>query len=1061
MIYYIICRKAYSKGERMKKETSSPNFVEMEHGLLNTWEETGLFKKIVAKNQNGPRFRFLDGPVTANNRLGIHHIWGRTLKDITIKYNAMQGKSCQYQNGFDAQGMWVEVNVEKELGLNGKPEIVEYGLDKFTNMCMQRVDYFANAITEQSKRIGQFMDWDHSYFTNTDKNITSIWAFLKVCDQKGYIVRKKRPMVWCPRCGTSISEHEMSGSYKDVIHNALFIKLPVKGKDFKMVAWTTTPWTLTANVALAVNPELTYVKVKQASGEILVLGKDSLKALKGDAEILDEFKGEELVGLEYETCFPELPEQQFVHKIYPWEAVEAGEGSCVVHIAPGCGAEDFDLGLRHGLPQICPINDAGNILDNFGEFSGMASTEYGSQEGERRPPLVDKIINRLQADGKLVYSHKYKHSYPYCWRCKTDLVYKLIDTWYIDMQALRPQLTKAIEEVEFKPEFARKRMLDWLNNMGDWNISRSRFYGLPLPFYICPKCGKRHVIGSIEELRERAINPDLIDKLPNIHRPWIDDITIRCDCGEEVKRIPEVGDCWLDAGITPFSTKGYFDDPEYFKNNFPSDYVCEMIEQIKLWFYSMLVMSVTLTGKAPYKKIVTYQYVLDENGGEFHKSGGNSLDCTDVCDRHGADPIRYLYAAANPTGDMRFGDGLISEAKRKLIAFWNVYGFFNTYAVLDKPDLEDYNPDYAKMNVIDKWLINRIRKFTAISTAAYEANEYYKVVAEFESLTDDISNFYIRTNRPRFWKSSGEDSLNAYYCLYSAIKTMLTVMAPIIPFTTEYVWQNTVVEMEKNAPESVHLATFPAVEEYDEKLLSSIEQARQIIYLGLKIRNENKIKIKQPLKKLFVKGSDEFVAASDLLADQIKSELNVKEIEKVTDDAKFNVSSLVVNFRKAGAVLKSRVNELKNALLNATPEQTENYVDQFKAGGSVNVDNFGEVPADILDLKFSPRPEYAIVVEGNNTVVLDIEIDESLAVEGLYRELVRAIQVARKELGFNITDRIDLRISGEGMEEVLTAYGKNIMNETLALSIGEEREYLSKEVDLSGVKVKIEIALSK
>ena len=534
------------------------------------------------------------------------------------------------------------------------------------------------------------------------------------------------------------------------------------------------------------------------------------------------------------------------------------------------------------------------------------------------------------------------------------------------------------------------------------------------------------------------------------------------DCGEAVKRIPEVGDCWLDAGITPFSTKGYFDNPEYFKNNFPSDYVCEMIEQIKLWFYSMLVMSVTLTGKAPYKKIVTYQYVLDENGGEFHKSGGNNLDCTAVCDQFGADPVRYLYAGANPTTDMRFGAGLISEAKRKMIAFWNVYGFFNTYAVLDKPELDGYTPKAESLNIIDKWLLERVKSFVNVSTQAYEANEYYKVVAEFEALTDDISNFYIRTNRPRFWKSSGEDQRNAYYCLYTAIKTMLTVMAPIIPFTTEYVWQNTVTELEKNAPQSVHLASFPAVQAYDKELLSAIENARQIIYLGLKIRNENKIKIKQPLKKLFVKGSEAFVSSADLLAEQIKSELNVKEIEKVDSDDTFNVTALTVNFRKAGAVLKARVNELKNALLALTSDQMAQAVASFKQGGEVEVAGFGVVPADIMELKLSPRPEYAVVVEGNNTVVLDVEIDERLAVEGSYRELVRAIQVARKEFGFEISDRIRLRVSGEGMDEVLASFADNIKNETLALSIGEEGEYpYCKDVELSGVPVKIEIALNK
>lgn len=1036
----------------MRKETSSVDFIGIEHSLLSKWKDSNLFAKIVAKNENGPRFRFLDGPVTANNRLGIHHIWGRTLKDITIKYNAMQGKNCQYQNGFDAQGMWVEVNVEKELGLNGKPEILGYGLDKFTNKCMERVKYFANAITDQSIRTGQFMDWDNSYFTNTDENITSIWAFLKICDEKGYIVRKKRPMVWCPRCGTSISDHEMSGSYKDVIHTAILFKLPVKGKDFKMVAWTTTPWTLTANVALAVNPELTYVKVRQQSGELLVLGKDSIQMLKGDGEIVEEFKGSELVGLEYETCFPELPLQQFTHKVLPWEDVVQGEGSCIVHIAPGCGAEDFELGKRYDLPQISPINDGGVILDNFGEFSGMLTTEYGEVQGIRRPPLVDMVIDRLTKDGKLVYAHKYKHSYPYCWRCKTDLVYKLIDTWYIAMDNLRPQLIEALDEVEFKPEFARKRMLDWLNNMGDWNISRSRFYGLPLPFYICPKCGKRHVIGSIEELKERAINPELVDKLPNIHRPWIDDIKITCsECGSEVSRIPEVGDCWLDAGITPFSTKKYFTDKEYFNNNYPSDYVCEMIEQIKLWFYSILVMGVTITGKAPFKKVCTYQYVLDENGGEFHKSGGNTLDCSEVCDKFGADPIRYLYAAANPTIDMRFGESLITEAKRKIIAFWNMYSFFNTYAVIDNPELEHYHPDIESLPLIDKWLVNRVNKFVNIANACYDDNEYYKVVQEFEVLTDDICNFYIRTNRPRFWKSSGDDQMNAYYCLYYAIKNMLLVMAPIIPFLTDYIWDNTVCELESNEPKSIHLASFPTVKDVDEKLLTMVDKARQIIYLGLKIRNENKIKIKQPLKTVYVKGDKDFVEASGFMKDQILGELNVKDIEVVESDDKFNTRSLVLNFRKAGAVLRKDVNTVKNLLLEATEEQSQRYVGEFANGGNVNVDGYGEVPADILELKFAPRPEFAVVVEGNNTVVLDIELDAELEQEGMLRELIRNIQVARKEADFQIDDRINLYIKGEGVDHLVEKYADIIKNETLAKQLNIDAVYsFERTIDMNG-----------
>ena len=1010
----------------MKKESATLDFVEMEHRMLERWKQQDLFHKIVDKNKNGERFRFLDGPITANNRAGVHHIWGRTLKDITIKYNALKGKSCQYQNGFDAQGMWVEVNVEKALGLNGKPEILEYGLDNFTNKCMERVNHYANEITNQSIRIGQFMDWENSYFTNSDENITSIWAFLKKCDEKGWIVKKNRPMVWCPRCGTSISEHEMAGAYSEVVHTALFVKLPVVGKDFKMVAWTTTPWTLTANVALAVNPELDYVKVKQTStGDILVLGKDSLSALKGDAEIIEEFKGDTLVGLEYETCFPELSEQQFTHKVVAWDQVQAGEGACVVHIAPGCGEEDFELGKTLGLPEICPINEQGVMLDNCGFVAGMKTTE-----------VVETIVERLKNDNKLVYAHKYKHSYPHCWRCKTDLVYKLISTWYIRMDEIRPQLIEAINEVEFQPEYAKKRMLDWLNNMGDWNISRSRFYGLPLPFYVCEKCGKLHVIGSLEELREKAVNPQKIDELPNIHRPWIDDIQIKCECGETLSRIPEVGDCWLDAGITPFSTKKYFTDKEYFADNFPSDFVCEMIEQIKLWFYSTLVMSVVLEGKAPYKKIVTYQYVLDENGGEFHKSGGNNLECDFVADKVGAEAIRYLYAGANPTFDMRFGFSLCDEAKKKMLGFWNVYTFFNTYACIDEPKLDGYKPNFEKLSIIDKWLLEKVRIFAEQSDKNYAVHKCYLVVKDFENLVDDISNFYIRSNRKRFWNTS-DDQLDAYYCLYIAIKTIIKVMSPIFPFLTEEIWQNLVRELEPSAPESVHLDFYPVLENLgNEHLVGEIEKAREIIYLAQKLRNEHKIKVKQPLSTMFLVAEDDYKQATNNLKQIILDELNIKKIEFVEEQNRFNDSKLVLNFKKAGAVLKGDVNKVKNLLETMSKQDMQKCVDAYNAGQDVAVADY-TLATDMLELRLSPKPEYAIANLGNNLVALDIELTEELVKEGAIREIIRQIQVARKEADFMIEDRIYIEFvcEDEKINQILTEFAEQIKKETLALEI--------------------------
>ena len=1008
----------------MKKEQTVPNFVEMEHGILKFWQANDSFHKLVKKNEGHERFRFLDGPATANNRLGIHHFWGRTLKDLTIRYNALKGRDCQYQNGFDGQGLWVEVNVEKELGLNGKPEIVAYGIDKFTNKCMERVDYFANEITNQSIRMGQWMDWDNSYFTNTDENITSIWHFLKVCDEHGWIIKKNRPMAWCPRCGTSLSEHEMSSSYHEVEHTAVFIKLPVKGKDFKLVAWTTTPWTLSANVALAVNPEFEYVKVN-FEGENIVLGKDRLSVLKQkNIEILEIFKGSDLVGLEYETCFPELSEQKFTHKIVAWDMVDKVEGTCVVHIAPGCGAEDFELGQSLNLPEICPINEQGVMLENTGFLAGKKTTD-----------VVDLVVDRLKSDGKLLYAHKYKHSYPFCWRCKTDLVYKLISAWFIKVDEIRPMALKAIEDVEFKPEFAKKRMIDWLNNMGDWNISRSRFYGLPLPFYVCEKCGKVHVIGSLEELKKRAVNPELVDKLPNIHKPWIDDIKIKCDCGEVVSRVPEVGDVWLDAGITPFSTKKYFTDKKFFKENFPSDYVCEMIEQIKLWFYSLLMMSVVLTGKAPYKKLVTYQYVKDENGGEFHKSGGNSLEADKVADQVGADVVRYLYSSSSPVNDMRFGFNLTDEARRKLLAFWNIYTFFNTYACIDNPDLAHFKPKEENLSISDKWLVESINKFVEDSDKNYAEDKSYLVVKDFEKLVDDISNFYIRSNRKRFWKSENkEDQMTAYWCLYNAIKSLIRVMTPVIPFVTEYIWQNMVREIENDEVECVMLSGFPK-KIYNKdfsKILEETVVARDIMSTAQRLRNEHQIKVKQPLKIMYIAGRDGIVDVANDFGDIIKDELNIKELKVVTDDSMFNDEFLSVNFKKAGAVLKGDVQKLKNALAGLDVEENEKVMAGYKAG-KVCVGEFKDLNSDLFNLEKKPKTDFVIAHENGNTIVLDINLDEQLILEGLYREFVRGLQVLRKEADFSIDDRLYayLETADEQLATMLYNYMDKIKQEVL------------------------------
>lgn len=1034
----------------MKKEQASYDFSRNEQLIQSLWEDGRFFEKLVEKNKNGSRFRFLDGPITANNAMGVHHAFGRTLKDITIKYNSMKGRSCQFQNGFDAQGLWVEVEVEKQLGFKSKTDIIEYGLDKFTDACMDRVQEKAGVITEQSKRLGQWMDWDHSYFTNTDENITSIWHFLKVCHERGWLVRRKKVMPWCPRCGTSLSEHEMTGAYSEVTCESVFIRLPIRDENASILVWTTTPWTLTSNVAVAVNPDMEYVycKVKSTDRLLIVCKEAAKRVIKGDmVEIVKTVKGSELVGKEYETVFPELPVQNFIHKIIPWEDVVATEGTGAVHIAPGCGAEDYELGLKYDLPKINPINESGIILPEFAPFDGKSTVE-----------VAHDVFDALKASDKLYYIQDYTHSYAHCWRCKTDIVFRLVDEWYLASDEIRPQLIEAIDHVEWQPEHLKKRMLDWLNNMGDWNISRKRFYGLPLPFYVCPKCGKVTVIGSKEELVERS-SPEEAAKIKNLHRPWIDEVKIRCDCGELVSRVSEVGDCWLDAGITPFSTKKYFTDREYWKNNFPSDVVIEMVEQIRLWFYSLLFMSVTLEGVAPYKKVVSYGSVVQENGSRFSKSG-TMIRLEDVCDKLGADTIRYMYAGNNSINDLRFGYGLGDEARRKILGFWNSYVFFNTYASIDNPELAGFTPDESELTVTDKWLIQVTNDFIREAAAAYESHMYQKVLKAFELYIDNMSNWYIRINRRRFYKDDGDKRI-AYWTLYQALKTTIRIMAPIMPFITDYIWQNMVREIEPAETESVHLSDFPESiwsSDYSE-IVSQTEKIRDIIYLAQKLRNEHKIAVKQPLRAMFVKAEPDYAAAINTFESFIKDETNVQRIEFVANDAGFFETKLTVNFKTAGAILKKEVNRLKQTVSELSESEVMAVIAQFDANGEAMINGFETpLPKDVFNVVTVPKAEYAVVSIGNNIVALDLEIDNELRLGGMLRKLIRQLQLCRKDANYSVEDRIHLEITSddEDINGIVSSHRDKLASELLACEIGKLDNFdYQTEIEIDSAKATV------
>jgi isoleucyl-tRNA synthetase len=810
--------------------------------------------------------------------MGVHHAWGRTYKDFFQRFHAMRGRKLRYQNGFDGQGLWVEVEVEKALGFKGKPDIVEFGLENFSRECRQRVETFAARITEQSKRLGYWMDWERSYVTLDDSNIEHIWLFLSKCHEKGWLARDYRVMPWCPRCETSLSQHESADSYKDITHRSVYVQLPIEGRDNEyFLVWTTTPWTLSANVALALNPEMTYCRVL-SDEKVLVLSKGTLQsALKPGYQVLEEVPGSDLIGLRYSGPFDDALLQQKMNESTPrrtvaWEEVGEDEGTGIVHIAPGCGAEDFALGQRENLGFIIPVDEGARFLP--GNIQVL--------EGRHGLEDVDLIFQELEARRRLYRVQKYKHSYPHCWRCSNELIFYAATGWFIQADAgqtpARQQLREAASKVKWTPEYAGKRMDEWLSNMGDWNISRRRFWGLPLPIYVDAE-GNFEVISSRAELRERAVDPAKVDALPELHVPWIDEIQIKSKDGSQVlRRVPDVGDAWLDAGIVPFSTLGYNgntgdlrmppqvlgeDAEKYFEKWFPAEFITEMREQVRLWFYSMLFMGVALEGRAPYESAMVYETMLDANGERISKRLGNGVPYDEIVEVAGADPMRWTFLSNPLNKDIRFGyeprrwprgkdiardipedqelrKDPVYDASGRLLTLWNVYGFFVTYANLDKPTLDGRAPSNPS-NILDRWILARLQSVIEQSTSAVENLAPSNLIASVESFVDDLSKWYVRRSRNRFWskadasadEASQRDKAAAYATLHHVLLTISKLIAPAIPFSAESMYRN-LSRPVAEAPESVHLCAWPQVDEAlrDDNLVREVEGVLECVSLG-------------------------------------------------------------------------------------------------------------------------------------------------------------------------------------------------------------------------------------
>jgi isoleucyl-tRNA synthetase len=994
------------------KLPDKPDHPRLEEEILAWWESERIFDRLREQNRGGPTYSFIDGPITANNPMGVHHAWGRTLKDLFQRYKAMRGFDERYQNGFDSQGLWVEVEVERALGFGSKREIEDYGLAEFAERCKERVAKFGAVMTEQSRRLGMWMDWANTYYTFADTNIEYIWRFLKECHRRGWLYKGHRSTQWCPRCGTSLSQHEQAGEdkYVELAHPSLYVRFPLRDRtDEALAVWTTTPWTLPANVAAAVKPDAEYA---------LVDGAWWLRELQPDATPTRVVRGDELVGLEYEGPFDELPAQEgVVHRVIPWDEVETTEGTGIVHIAPGCGAEDFELSRVHDLPVLVPIDEAGRMLPAYGDLAGLTTDEVAAP-----------VTQSLQERGLLIAYDAITHRYPICWRCSTPLVFRVVDDWFISCDEIRQPLLDANQNVEWTPSFYSKRMDDWLRNMGDWNISRKRYFGLPLPFYPC-ECGTLNVIGSLAELRERATAG--LEQLQELHRPWIDEVIIRCErCGVEVRRIPEVGDAWLDAGIVPFSTLGWQNDhwvehgyatgasaelstadlPDhaYWEKWFPADWISEMREQIRLWFYAISFMSMTLVGRLPYERVLTYEKLRDEKGREMHKSWGNAIDAEEALDNMGADPIRWLFCDHVPSQDLKFGYGPVNEVKRRLLTYWNCVKFFVDYA-----NVANFSPTKSpsELQTLDRWLLARTDQLVAEMTDAYERYWTPDLIRAFESFVDDLSNWYVRRSRRRFWK---EDTA-ALQTLWVALTRSVQVVAPVMPFLADYVWR---VLREEGAPDSVFLAGWAeAAPERDQALLDEVVEVRRIVELGRQARAEAGIKLRQPLRRLSVAGAVHAAGHED----ELKEELRVKDIE--FDSGPVVRFTYKPNLPVLGPKLGKHLREIRDALARGEFELLPNDL--------VRVAGHDLSATDELIPERAATPGWAH--SESLSVGFDLDLDNELRLEGRVLDLIHRVNTMRKEAGLELTDRITLTLPQS--EKDLLEHEDWIKDEVLATEI--------------------------
>ena len=1015
---------------------------EMESKILKKWKSEDILNKTIENRKNSKNFVFYDGPATANGKPGIHHMLAKELKDTFCKYKTMQGYKVLRKVGWDTHGLPVEVQVEKQLGFSGKKDIENYGIEKFNKKCRESVWENEEAFRKLTEEMGQFIDIKNPYITYDNNYIETEWWILKKYFDAGLIYNGYKITPYCPRCGTSLSSHEVAQEYKEVSVNTVTVPLKLKSEENTyLLVWTTTPWTLIANIAACVNPNEKYIKANSKGYNFIVAEALANKVLGDDYTIVKEYKGKDLEGLEYEQLMPFIKVDKKAFFVTCADYVTMEDGTGIVHIAPAFGQDDYEVGKRYDLPVVNPVGEDGRYT--VGPWKGRLVVD---------PELEIDIIKYLHDNDKLFKKQKIVHNYPHCWRCKTPLLYYAKPSWYIKTTAYKGQIIEANNKVNWYPAYVgEKRFANWLEGMVDWGISRNRYWGCPMPIWTC-SCGHVEVIGSREELIYKSI--EKIDKSIELHRPYVDNIHIKCpDCGKDMSRITDVLDCWFDSGSMPFAQYHYpFENKELFESQFPADFIAEGIDQTRGWFYTLLVISTFVMGKSAYKNVLVNDLLLDKYGHKMHKSRGNAIEPFSIIEEYGADAVRFYMLNASPVWTpLRFDEEGVKDVNSKILGtLKNTYTFFEMYANTDNVDPREFDVPYEKREEIDKWLLSKYNKLVKNMTEAFDEYDLNKVTKYvFTFLNEDLSNWYIRRNRRRFWGSELNDSKKAVYkTTYEVLTGVCKLLAPIIPFITEELF------IKLTGKESVHLEDYPVCDDnmINEAIEEKMDLVRDLISLGRNAREEVKIKVRQPISEIIIDGKNKELIGD--LTDLIKEELNVKNVVFENDLSKYMNFTIKPNFKVCGKMFGKEINNYAKMLSTLNDED----VNKLQNGNTITHEFNGEtleITPDMVDIRIESKEGFDAAKENNNFIILNTTLTEDLINEGIVRELVSKVQNLRKVKDFDVADRITLYYDGN-IDSIISEFTDYIKKETLSVDI-VKKEDLSENFNLNGIDVKLDV----